>query len=207
MRKPRLHGMLAALVVALATTVGPMAAQPAAAQCGDRDCRVERKPVDIPGGMGWVGAGSGSRTAVPGTGGGGSWPTSPSYGTPAAGLPKVAARTMSAIERLARRYGVPWPKEGTIRARDMRPYGVYQIYYEAPRGGSRAHKYGITRVGDTRPRSQLGPCRKAVGVRCRYIWLRRDVGGWKHARQVEAGYAAKYKHKFGDCPPGMRRCL
>lgn len=207
MHRQRLLGLLAALVVAFAGVASPVATSPASAQCGDKDCRVERNPVDIPGGMGWGGALSGGRTAVPGTGGGSSWPTSARYGQPAAGLPQVAARSMSAIERLARRYGVPWPREGTIRARDMRPYGVYQIYSRAPGGGSKAFKYGITRVGERRPASQLAKCERLMGTECRYIWLRKGVGGWKHARQVEAGYAAKYKHKFGDCPPGMRRCL
>lgn len=205
MQKQRLLGLVAALIVALATTVGPMVAQPAAAQCGDKDCKVERNPISIPGGVGWGGGISGSRTAAPASGGG--WATAESYGRPAGTLPRVPARPMSAIERLANRYGVPWPKEGTIRARDMAPRGVYQIYAPAPRGGSRVYKYGITKNGESRPRAQMTACRKAMGVRCRWVWMREDVGGWKHARQVEAGYAAKYKHKFGHCPPGMKRCL
>lgn len=115
---------------------------------------------------------------------------------------------MSAIERLARDLKVPWPRAGTIRARDMSTYRVYQIYAPAPRGGSRVYKYGITKRGAERPSKQRAACAKLFKVDdCQFSWVRKDVGGWKHARQVEAGYAAKYKKKFGDCPPGMRRCL
>jgi hypothetical protein len=46
-----------------------------------------------------------------------------------------------------------------------------------------------------------------MGARCRWVWARKDVEGWKRAREVEAGYAAKWKKKYGECPPGMRRCL
>lgn len=88
----------------------------------------------------------------------------------------------------------------------MRPHAVYQIY--APtRSGLRLWKYGITRVGESRPRSQLKACKEYFGVNCTAKWLRQDVGGWEKARRLEAGYAARYKSKFGKCPPGMKRCL
>ena len=89
----------------------------------------------------------------------------------------------------------------------MSTHRAYQIYGPAPRGGSKVYKYGITKVGKSRPERQLSRCAKAFGVDCTFMWVRKDIDGWYRARKVEAGYATKYKMRFGKCPPGMRRCL
>ncbi len=85
-------------------------------------------------------------------------------------------------------------------------YGVYQIYVSRRTIGN-TYKYGITRVGPSRPQSQEGLCRnhyKEQGLGCRWDWELRYVRGWFHARKREAGLIARYKLMKGHCPPGQR---
>jgi hypothetical protein len=89
----------------------------------------------------------------------------------------------------------------------MSSHRVYQIYGPAKNGGSRVYKYGLTKNEDLRPRRQLRRCTRMFGADCDYSWVRKDIDGWYRARKVEAGYATKYKIRFGNCPPGMRKCL
>ena len=89
-------------------------------------------------------------------------------------------------------------------------YRVYQIYVAAKSVHNQTlFKYGITRQGPKRPRSQLKRCAVVMKVdMCTWRWLRTGpINGWLAARRIEAGYAARYKRDHGKCPPGMKRCL
>lgn len=189
-----------AMVMVLAVPAGPGTSASRGGDGGPNQARTTVNPA------GWAGAYAGSRIAAPNSGT--SWASGSTYGSIArATNPVSATKTMNAIERFARKWGVPWPKTGTTRATDMSTHRVYQIYGPGERGGSRLYKYGITKVGKSRPQSQLAACRKKFGADCTFSWVRNDVDGWLRARKVEAGYAARYKARFGHCPPGMRRCL
>ena len=117
---------------------------------------------------------------------------------------------MKALERTARANKVPRPNKNAKRAkRDHKPYGVYQIF--AKRTSTKrpaVFKYGITRVGARRPQSQKSTCERHFRRECGWVWMRRYVGGWYRARQIEMGHTAAYAatHK-GKFPPGMPRGL
>lgn len=179
---------------------------PANATCPDQTTICARKnPRAVEGGMG-SGALSGSSVGAPSSGG--AWASSPYYGVRATSTVASEASSMRVIESNARKIKVPWPNPRAVRARDMSEYRVYQIYYTKRNGGTRLYKYGITKVGEARPRDQLRNCAQATGVaECEWLWVRTEIRGWLRARRVEAGYAMKYKLKLGECPPGMKRCL
>lgn len=152
---------------------------------------------------GYRGPAGGSATAVPR---GGFYIPRDTYGTPGARANKVdgSAVRMRKLRRLAREERVPWPRRNNRMPKTAR-YDVYAIYPIG--GGTDTWKFGITRVGASRPRSQLGACGRHFGTDCDFTWLRRDIKGWTRARKWEAGHAARFKSKFGHCPPGMPRCL
>lgn len=194
------RGVVLTLVVLVGlTTFAP----PAGASCPDNQPRCARLGTTNPGG--WNGYVGGPTASAPNSGA--SWASASSYGRIATGTRAAEAKTMTWIEKLAGRLRVPWPRTGTTRASDMSTYRVYQIYGPGEKGGSRVYKYGITKAGERRPKSQLKACRSAFGNDCSFSWLRNDVSGWYRARKVEAGYASKYKARFERCPPGMKRCL
>lgn len=138
---------------------------------------------------------------------GGPWTKNGDYGTPGPATKAVKAWKLPKIQNEAKFHGVPWPRATAKRAKDMSPHGVYQIYARDSAGKIRVYKYGITKNGASRPKSQLKRCAKVMGGPCQFDWLRTGVKGWFRARKVEAIHATKYKHVTGKCPPGMRRCL
>jgi hypothetical protein len=154
-----------------------------------------------------MGAGGFGGSRIIGPSSGGAWTRSPSYGVRAPKTVPVRSNSIRVIENHARKLKVPWPRTGTTRAADMSPHNVYQIFARTKSGKVIVWRYGITKVGASRPRSQLKACEAALGVDCHWDWVRTDVKGWLKARRVEAGYATKYKSRFGKCPKGMRRCL
>lgn len=185
------------------------------AECLDGPMRTADRPTlrlaCRSGGGPWKGA-AGGRGAGSGASGG-AWTGNPTYGRPARGNTPVEAHRMARIQKMAKRYKVPWPSKTSWRAtHDFEAYGVYNLYAKTP-SGVRVFKYGITKRGATRPRSQLGACnrwaRATIGpaASCSWAWTRQDVQGFLKARRIEAGHATKYKHRHGHCPPGMTRCL
>lgn len=155
----------------------------------------------------WPGAVGGGGIGMPSRGASWTQPNS-GYGQVVKGGTFVkATKTMSRLQRMAKRHKVPWPSSGAKRAEDMSTHRIYQVYAPAKKGGHRVYKYGITKAGEARPKRQLRRCKRAMGVDCTFSWVRNDVDGWLKARKVEAGYATKYKMRFDRCPPGMPRCL
>lgn len=156
--------------------------------------------------IGFRGAVAGAAPAVPS----GRWAKG-SYGTPGADLPiRRPTQSLATTEQRVRKLGVPWPSRTAKRAQDMSDYRVYTIYGINRRTGeARTYKFGITKVGDKRPRSQIRTCERAFGsdFSCRRRWVRENVDGWTKARRLEAIHAARYKDWAGRCPPGMKRCL
>lgn len=72
--------------------------------------------------------------------------------------------------------------------------------------------YGITqsRLGKTRPESQIGTCNRDDAVRlksCQWRWVRVHIRGWYRARGWEATYCARYVARKDHRPLGMKRCL
>lgn len=128
------------------------------------------------------------------------------YGRPGAGNVVKTELTPTKMRDFVKNMKVPWPKTGSSKASDMAQHDVYTIWGES--GGEHiTWKYGITKNGATRPKSQLAACSKALGITCDWKWVRRDVDGWLKARRWEAHHAARYKATFGHCPPGMVKCL
>ncbi|NBE79940.1 LamG-like jellyroll fold domain-containing protein [Micromonospora rubida] len=81
-------------------------------------------------------------------------------------------------------------------------YIVYQISY-FKRGSWRTWKYGLSRVGTSRPSGQISKCKRNMRVgACRYT-VRNRVTGWYVARSLEAGYILAYYRRHGHCPPGQ----
>lgn len=125
----------------------------------------------------------------------------------ASGLAVVAATSISVLNDLIKAQSVPNVRADTrtaIRHRNSM-YGVYQIWASRRTIGN-TFKYGLTRVGPSRPRSQVGVCRyhyKEQGLNCGWSWERRGVRGGFHARKVEAGLISRYKLMKGHCPPGQ----
>ena len=83
-------------------------------------------------------------------------------------------------------------------------YIVYEIHT-----GNAAHalsqntwKYGISRVGESRAKSQLPVCERQTGKACGYQVLNRNVPGFFEARKLEMGYIATYTWTFGRLPRG-----
>ncbi|MFJ6199592.1 LamG-like jellyroll fold domain-containing protein [Micromonospora sp. NPDC092111] len=98
---------------------------------------------------------------------------------------------------------IPWPSihAPSVKRFRLKRYIVYQISYF--KGGSwRTWKYGISRVGTSRPSGQLTQCRTSMRASCRYV-VRNRVTGWFAARSLEAGYITAYYMRHGHCPPGQ----
>jgi len=125
----------------------------------------------------------------------------------------MAAATAAAVKAYFDAFGVPWPRATTRTARRYARtrYNVYQIFYFDKRAERvDAYKYGITRVGERRPKSQLRAC--ALNPRthtedCRYKWIRVRILGWHRARRIEGAYCARYVAARHRRPYGMTRCL
>ncbi|MEU0414744.1 DNRLRE domain-containing protein [Streptomyces griseorubiginosus] len=98
---------------------------------------------------------------------------------------------------------IPLPKFNTKTQKKTKNtrYIVYEIYWTF-RGHHHTYKYGISRVGTSRPRSQLRGCRAYAGRSCHYT-IKRTVKGFYYARAAEAGYIAMYAWSHGHCPPGQ----
>ncbi|RNL91391.1 hypothetical protein EFE23_23530 [Micromonospora solifontis] len=100
---------------------------------------------------------------------------------------------------------IPFPniKSPSFRRFRLTKYIVYQISFW--KGGKwRTWKYGISRVGTSRPSSQIARCQLSMGARCRYV-VRNRVTGWYTARTLEASYILAYYTRHGHCPPGQYR--
>lgn len=108
---------------------------------------------------------------------------------------------------------LPWPSRHsrTARRHAKTRYGIYQIYFRSQAMKKvDAYKYGITRAGATRPKSQLRTCAndyRTATLRCHYRWVRRNVVGFYRARVIETMYCARYVMKVGRRPYGMPKCL
>lgn len=103
---------------------------------------------------------------------------------------------------------IPYPNKASKTARKYKKtrYSVYRIFNKENR---MTWKYGITRVGQSRPVSQLRKCgtTRAYGWRARYGCGWEWVGtrnGWYGARYLEATLIARYARRYGNCPPGQR---
>lgn len=98
---------------------------------------------------------------------------------------------------------IPWPhiKAPSVKRFRLTKYIVYQISY-FKRGSWRTWKYGISRVGMSRPSGQIGSCQTSMRARCRYQ-VKNRVRGWFTARTLEAGYIEAYYWRHGHCPPGQ----
>jgi len=125
----------------------------------------------------------------------------------------MSAATVAAVKAFLDTYDVPWPRADspTARRHAKTRYNLYQIFYfDKKKDRVDAFKYGITRVGDERPRSQLRACAvhpKTHTERCRYKWVRVGIKGWHRARRIEGAYCARYVAAKGRRPHGMSRCL
>ncbi|MFJ9638640.1 DNRLRE domain-containing protein [Streptomyces sp. NPDC101178] len=96
---------------------------------------------------------------------------------------------------------IPWPdkQSKTAKKYKKKTYWGYKIYRK---NGGRIYKYGITRKGPSRPKSQIGSCERYYKRACGYkiIWRGK---GWYNARMWEAGKITKYVGHHGHCPPGQ----
>jgi hypothetical protein len=76
------------------------------------------------------------------------------------------------------------------------------IYYKG-----KVWKYGISRVGQSRPASQISSCNRYYGASsgCKYTVLRSNMKGWFNARSWEAAMILKYVARHRHCPPGQAK--
>ncbi|MFE5406593.1 DNRLRE domain-containing protein [Streptomyces sp. NPDC056580] len=66
-------------------------------------------------------------------------------------------------------------------------------------------KYGISRVGTSRPQSQISACNRYYGTTgCRWTVMRRTTG-WLNARSWETAMILKYVARHRHCPPGQAK--
>ncbi|MFF7987208.1 DNRLRE domain-containing protein [Streptomyces sp. NPDC007901] len=117
---------------------------------------------------------------------------------------KVAGCTVPVVSAPS----IPLPKwnSDTARKTKFKNYIVYEIYWNTGFLGWHHHtyKYGISRVGTSRPSSQLGKCNRYSGHTCHYKVLHK-VAGFYAARVMEASYIVVYAFWHGHCPPGQRK--
>jgi RHS repeat-associated protein len=107
---------------------------------------------------------------------------------------------------------VPWPSRWSKSAKKFKntKFLVYEIFYTAPQSGVKlTYKYGITRVGKSRPAGQITKCNthyRRMGGRgtCAYR-VKRTVTGFYWARAWEATYIIVYVGQHGHCPPGQEK--
>jgi hypothetical protein len=80
-------------------------------------------------------------------------------------------------------------------------YIGYMIHYKG-----KIWKYGISRVGTSRPASQISTCNRYYGTigGCRYTVMRR-MTGWLNARSWETAMILKYVARHRHCPPGQAK--
>ncbi|MFP1628972.1 RHS repeat-associated core domain-containing protein [Streptomyces sp. 5K101] len=97
---------------------------------------------------------------------------------------------------------IPDKNSGSAKKYKNTKYIGYMIYYKG-----KIWKYGISRVGNSRPASQIRTCNKYYGTSsgCRYTVLRRNLGGWFYARSWEAAMILQYVARHGHCPPGQAK--
>jgi RHS repeat-associated protein len=94
----------------------------------------------------------------------------------------------------------PNPKAWSANRFKRTKYIVYEIYRDR---GNVTFKYGISRVGVSRPKSQIKTCEKYYdGADCDHA-VRLRVTGWYYARMGEAGLIYAYARVHGHCPPGQ----
>jgi hypothetical protein len=115
----------------------------------------------------------------------------------------------------AKTISIPTPDPNSLTARNNRNkrYIVYEVYSMVLRGTrysaywvKHTWKYGISRVGGSRPASQLGKCGRQEGRTCHYT-IRAWVRGWYEARMLEATYISLYAARYGHCPIGNPACI
>ncbi|MFG2943178.1 RHS repeat-associated core domain-containing protein [Streptomyces sp. NPDC048282] len=101
---------------------------------------------------------------------------------------------------------IPLPNHNSKSAKKHKntKYIGYMIYYKG-----KIWKYGISRVGKSRPASQISSCNRhyKVSSGCKYTVLRSNMKGWIRARSWEAGMMAIYVARHGHCPPGAPKCI
>ncbi|MGA4979857.1 DNRLRE domain-containing protein [Streptomyces cinereoruber] len=97
---------------------------------------------------------------------------------------------------------LPNPKSKSAKKYKSSKYIGYMIYYK-----NKIWKYGISRVGTSRPAGQISSCnryyRAASG--CKYVVLRGNMKGWLNARSWEAAMILKYVARHRHCPPGQAK--
>ncbi|MFF6906215.1 DNRLRE domain-containing protein [Streptomyces sp. NPDC012389] len=100
--------------------------------------------------------------------------------------------------------GVPLPNPNSKSAKKHKKskYIGYMIYYKG-----KVWKYGISRVGKSRPAGQIKACNKYYRVQkgCAYTILKKSMTGWLNARSWEASIILRYVAKHRHCPPGQAK--
>jgi hypothetical protein len=85
-------------------------------------------------------------------------------------------------------------------------YYVYEIWYYT-KFGTATYKYGITRVGPSRPKRQIPKCMQWSGANCGWDWVATAIG-YIAARTWEASFMWEYALRHdGFCPPGNPGCI
>ncbi|MFE5908157.1 RHS repeat-associated core domain-containing protein [Streptomyces wedmorensis] len=97
---------------------------------------------------------------------------------------------------------LPNPNSKSAKKHKTTKYIGYMIHYKG-----KIWKYGISRVGNSRPASQISSCNRYYGAAggCRYTVLRRNLRGWFNARSWEAGMILIYVARHRHCPPGQAK--
>jgi len=117
----------------------------------------------------------------------------------------AAAAQRAAVRTAPKRPRVPAPnpKAASVARYSMVRYMVYHIYQAnmSPGSDRGTFKYGITRVGDSRPKSQYAACARRMGAACTHRAVV-YVTGWYIARIWEAGLISSYVRRTGHLPPG-----
>jgi len=125
----------------------------------------------------------------------------------------MSAATVAAVKSFLDAYDVPLPKADsrTARRHAKTRYNLYQIFYfDKKKDRVDAFKYGITRIGQSRPQGQIKACQKHPRThtdKCRWKWVRTKIKGWHRARRIEGAYCARYVAARGRRPYGMAKCL
>ncbi|MFI7140061.1 DNRLRE domain-containing protein [Streptomyces massasporeus] len=97
---------------------------------------------------------------------------------------------------------LPNPRSKSAKKYKNSKYIGYMIYYKG-----KVWKYGISRVGKSRPASQISSCNRyyRVSSGCRYTVLRSNMKGWFYARSWEAAMILQYVARHRHCPPGQAK--
>ena len=100
-------------------------------------------------------------------------------------------------------------RETTKKSQPDANYIVYEIH-TGPSGTAASSmtsdtwKFGISRVGESRPVSQIAQCRIEMHSQCGYTVLNRNVQGMWYARRLEMSYIASYAWTHRSLPRGNR---